>query len=1183
MKFVSFHLLACFICLCFVTCQHSKPNDATGATIANSKMTVDKFSDHVRNTEFQTPEKEKAGFKLPPGFEITLYASEPDISKPINMEFDAAGKLWVTQSSEYPMAADPENGHDRITVLEDTDNNGKADKFTRFGSDLNIPIGLIPVNGGAIGYSIPNIYRFTDKDGDGIYDEKKILFGPFGHQDTHGMVSNFIKGYDGWIHACHGFTNTSTIAGTDGDSITMISGNTFRFKEDGTHVEQTTYGRVNPFGFAFDEWGYLYSVDCHSKPIYQMISGAEYPHFGKKSPAIGFAPEMMSYELGSTALSGLVYYIGNNFPAEYQNSFYNGDVVTCRINRNTVTHQGSSPVSKREADFLTSSDPWFRPVNIKMGPDGAMYVADFYNKIIGHYEVPLNHPGRDKQSGRIWKITYAGDKKPLASSPSTDWSKAGLKELITNLNHAQLTTRMMIANQIFDRFGSRAVDPLLTTIKLPQPDNKAFIQSLWLLSRLKALPPETLERSSVDEDPMLQVHALRIMKEMGVITSRQHELVLTAMNSANANVQRMATEVLAKFPKTGNVKALISMYKKIHNSDNHLQYTTLVGVRQNLRNSKVMHDVVSMKWPEDQLAVLIKVIPDVPLPEAASYALDYLQNHQLPDEQLIITMEYIGRYIAANRLDQAIAFIQKKFAGKDDMQYQFYQTVKKGLAQKGVPPSQQMKNWGKGMAKAFLQENYLNDAGNWWNIIIERGWQPENPWNVVNRSVGKDIEAMTLLWSEYDWDPTGKLHSPVFKLPAGLSMKVYDSEIFKTEAKSGTSKNVVRIRLEKSQQIVGEYRFASKQAMVEKDLIRPVSFDLSKFKGQRGYIEVLDSARNGGIGIGAIEPAVVQLPQRGPGEVGLRQVRAAEIIGDYKISEFEPVLLTILNSPWADQKARSASAAALMNISPKQYGGVIAEVFNNISSSPELRQQLAIALGQSESPAVFATLRKGLIGASRNLQVTLAGLFVKSREGIGYLLNAARAGDIELDVLNDIAIKERLEANTSGSQQQQLAGLLKGINSSDDRKKIIAERIKNFDSTTVTLEAGQQVFTQNCSMCHQIKGVGGLIGPQLNGIGNWGLKSLSEKILNPNASISEAFRMYNITLKNGKAVSGLFRREEGQVLIFANPGGQEFTIGKNDIKEKVASKYTLMPDQFKNTLQKNDFDALMKFLLRTKE
>ena len=235
------------------------------------------FSENIRTTPARTAEEERMGFKVPPGFEVTLFASEPDIQKPMNLQFDAKGRMWVTQSFDYPFPADPHKGTDHITILEDTDHDGKADKFTNFIDTLNIPIGLYPMPDGAIAYSIPNVYRYMDQNLDGKADEVKRMFGPFGYTDTHGMVSNFIRGYDGWIHACHGFTNDSRIAGSDGDSIHMVSGNTFRFRLDGSRVEQTTFGQVNPFGLTYDDYGYIYSTDSHSSPLYQLITGGDYP------------------------------------------------------------------------------------------------------------------------------------------------------------------------------------------------------------------------------------------------------------------------------------------------------------------------------------------------------------------------------------------------------------------------------------------------------------------------------------------------------------------------------------------------------------------------------------------------------------------------------------------------------------------------------------------------------------------------------------------------------------------------------------------------------------------------------------------------------------------------------------------------------------------------------------------
>jgi putative membrane-bound dehydrogenase-like protein len=270
----------------------------------------------VARTEPLAPEEERKKFHLPPGFEAELVAAEPQIHKPMNLAFDDRGRIWVTDTVEYPFPAPADRkARDTVKILEGTDGDGRADKVTTFADGLNIPIGILPLprppdskRQEAIVYSIPNIYKLIDNDGDDVADERQILYSKFGFADTHGMASSFNWGFDGWIYATHGFANNSEVKGGDGQAIKMNSGNTFRMKPDGSRVEQFTWGQVNPFGLSFDPLGNLFSADCHSRPVMMLLRGGYYQSFGKPHDGLGFAPEICKHDHGSTGIAGIAYY-----------------------------------------------------------------------------------------------------------------------------------------------------------------------------------------------------------------------------------------------------------------------------------------------------------------------------------------------------------------------------------------------------------------------------------------------------------------------------------------------------------------------------------------------------------------------------------------------------------------------------------------------------------------------------------------------------------------------------------------------------------------------------------------------------------------------------------------------------------------------------------------------------------
>jgi putative heme-binding domain-containing protein len=476
----------------------------------------------VRETEPLSPEEERVALQVPGGFEVQLFAAEPQINKPINIAFDEDGRLWVSSTVEYPYAAKKErwideqgsrvqDSRDAIKILEDTDGDGRADSVIDFADGLNIPTGVLPWHrpehaAGCIAWSIPNIWYFADTSGDGKCDLREVLFGPLGYEkDTHGMCSSFRLGPDGWVYATHGFNNASEATAPDGSEVRMESGNVFRFRPDGSRIEIFTRGQVNPFGLCFDQRGNLYSADCHSSPVYQLLRGASYPHFGRPAGPLGFGPTMIQHTHGSTGICGIVYLHNDVWGEEWNDHVLIGNPVNSRVNRDRVHFAGSTPVATEEADFVKSSDPWFRPVDLTIGPDSALYIADFYNRIIGHYEVPLDHPGRDRERGRIWRVV----KKSGSVSKPTAPKMEPVDDPVKTLKAADPFRQRAAATAL--QFAPRldAIDPLLEVLE-NAPEEDSHLRHVLRMAIAAQLELPGAFTNLPDDDPAVIEIALAV-------------------------------------------------------------------------------------------------------------------------------------------------------------------------------------------------------------------------------------------------------------------------------------------------------------------------------------------------------------------------------------------------------------------------------------------------------------------------------------------------------------------------------------------------------------------------------------------------------------------------------------------------------------------------------------------------
>ena len=942
--------------------------------------------DLVATTPPLTPEEQRAKFKLPPGFEIQLVAAEPDIVKPMNLAFDDRGRLLVTQSYEYPYPNKDGKPRDTVRLLQQFGPDGKAGRITVFAEGLNIPIGVQATLDGAIVHSIPKVWRMKGVD---AAESREAILGDAGFNDTHGMLSAFTPWIDGWTYACHGFANKSTLKTASGQAISMHSGNTWRMKADGSAVQQYTHGQVNPFGLCFDPLGNLYSADCHSKPVYALLRGGWYETFDGRHDGLGHAPAIMRHLHGSTGIAGVVYYDSDHFPPEYRDTLFVGNPVTGRINTDRLDRKGSTSMAVETPDFLTCADPWFRPVAITLAPDGSLYVADFYNCIIGHYEVPLDHPKRDKTRGRIWRIVA----KDRPARPMPDLYKASPEELARLLDDETLPVRVKATNQIVERIRK----PVET---LDTPRRKAH--GLWIYERLGGLGEAQVRTFAADSAPIVRVHLLKALAERATWTY-EAALVREKTSDPDAYVRRAAVEALALHPDAENVKPILEVWKATPPEDTHLIYMCRKALRD-----QILRPGVLAKAVEIDAGRVADVAAGAATAEVANWLLDRLKAGKLHVAQL----RHVLRH--TDRLPEATALLER---------------------------------------------------------------------------VG-------------ELDPRSQL-------------------------------NALR---------------ESQRALAERGATLPKGF--------------------GG-----------DLIAKALGDKGL-QAEAVKLARELKLSSAYDAVAGLLRASSDKDEPKVSACDALAALDGRRACADLAAVIADDQERPAVRLRAINALASINSAESRAALLERLKLASASASVAIASGLSSSKEGAEALLKACEEGKASRRLLLDTAVKAKVD-NAGGRDRRK--ALTDDLPPEDDRiKQLIDARRAGYAKARGDVERGKAVFTKTCAGCHKVAGLGQKIGPELDGVGHRGLDRLLEDVLDPNRAVDAAFRATMIKTKDGRVLSGLVLREEGQILVVQEAADKETRIPLSEIEARQLSQLSPMPANVVDPLPEAEFYDLVKFLLEQK-
>ncbi|MFM1801110.1 MAG: hypothetical protein RJA81_462, partial [Planctomycetota bacterium] len=462
-----------------------------------------------------SPAEAIAKMKVPDGFVVEVVASEPDVVNPVAMTFDDRGRIWITESLEYPRR-EPGVGRDRIKVLEDTNGDGKVDKTSIFAEGLNIPSGIAIGHGGVWVANAPDLLFLKDTDQDGKADKTEVIVTGFGRDDTHELPNSLTWGADGWLYGWNGVFNPSHIEyrGKTFDFTCAI----FRIHPVTRDFELFCEGTSNPWGIAVNAEGELFASACVIDHLWHLTETGYYHRQGGPYPPFTWKIESIVDHLHQKrAYCGITFFDGANFPEQFRRKLYMGNIHGNAINLDHVVKNGSTYSAKAQNDFLQANDAWFMPVVQKTGPDGSLYIVDWYDQYHCYQDANRDPAGIDRLKGRIYRVRY--QKNPLL--PVEDLSQKSSAELVPLLGHENIWHRETARRILVERKADGQVEALLKLTASQDTPKDLRLNALYTLISTQTLPEGPARLLFDDADPTVRAWVVRYAGSLGEKASKR--------------------------------------------------------------------------------------------------------------------------------------------------------------------------------------------------------------------------------------------------------------------------------------------------------------------------------------------------------------------------------------------------------------------------------------------------------------------------------------------------------------------------------------------------------------------------------------------------------------------------------------------------------------------------------------
>ncbi|WP_437186044.1 PVC-type heme-binding CxxCH protein [Planctomicrobium sp. SH668] len=525
------------------------------------------FKNEVR---INPPEESAKLFTVADGFEVNLFASEvdfPALENPVSFAFDPKGRLWVTTIESYPQYLPGTPVNDKVLIFEDTDGDGKADSHKVFADNLYLPIGIELADHGAYVSQQPNLVHLKDTDGDDRADHSETVLQGFDSADSHHSLSAFEMGPGGELYFQEGTFHQTQVESPYGPT-RVANAAVFRYEPKSEKFSVfVSYPFANPWGHTFDKWGQDFVADASGGANYfaAPFSG-DLDHPRKHSGLKQFLQMQWRPTCGCEFVSS------SNFPAEMQGDYLLNNCIGFQgVLQYRMREEGSGYAAEPVAPLLRSADPNFRPVDLQFGPDGALYVLDWYNPLVGHMQHSIRDPNRSKIHGRIWRITYKGNPlvKPaqIAGEP--------VEKVLDLLKTYEDRTRYRVRQELRDRKTAEVIPAVDAWIAALDTEDEHYehhvLEAFWVKQHHNILDEALLKQLLSAKDGRARAAAVRALCYATDRVEQPLELLKAAVHDEHPRVRLEAVRALSFFDSQEALDASVEVL--LYDQDDYLEYT----------------------------------------------------------------------------------------------------------------------------------------------------------------------------------------------------------------------------------------------------------------------------------------------------------------------------------------------------------------------------------------------------------------------------------------------------------------------------------------------------------------------------------------------------------------------------------------------------------------------------------